>query len=474
MPASPLTSVESAPMSLERFAEVLHAEQYAALRAGIEAAQPLFAGRTVWNVSSTADGGGVAEMLHTLLGYARGAGVDARWEVIGGDGAFFAITKRIHNHLHGFDGDGGALGASELAAYRDSLRPSGEALLEKVRAGDVVILHDPQTAGLVPLMRERGVSTIWRCHVGIDTPTEIVLEAWRFLLGFVAEADAAVFSRPSFVWDGIDPARTAIISPSIDAFSPKNQLLGAGTVDGILAAAGVIAGGEGAAPEFVRMDGSTGTVARRAVMTEGGPLRHGERFVLQISRWDALKDPAGVIAGFAERVAPYSDAHLVYAGPDVSSVADDPDGARVLADVQQQFARLPSELRERVHLAVLPMADPQENAAIVNALQHAASVVVQKSIAEGFGLTVAEAMWKARPVVASRVGGIQDQIEDGRSGLLLDEPRELRQFGGAVLRLLDDHAGAERMGAAARERVRERFLGSDALLAYLRLVNRLS
>jgi trehalose synthase len=207
-----------------------------------------------------------------------------------------------------------------------------------------------------------------------------------------------------------------------------------------------------------------------AQIDEDAPLGPDDRYVLQVSRWDVLKDPHGVIDGFARYVAPNTDAHLVYAGPAVAAVTDDPEGARVLADARAQREALDPAVRARVHLAMLPMDDLEENAAIVNALQREAAVVVQKSLAEGFGLTVAEAMWKARPVVASRIGGIADQIDDGVNGLLVDDPRDLAAFGAAVLRLLDDPEEAERVGAAAQERVRERFLGTHSLLEYTQII----
>jgi trehalose synthase len=164
------------------------------------------------------------------------------------------------------------------------------------------------------------------------------------------------------------------------------------------------------------------------------------------------------MAAFAEHVHAEEEPHLVLAGPDVRSVADDPEGAEVFAEAEAAWHDLPPEVRRRVHLALLPMQDAEENAVIVNALQRRADVVAQKSLAEGFGLTVAEAMWKGRPVVATRVGGIQDQIEDGRTGCLV-EPRDLRAFGERVSGLLLDPGAAERMGEAARERVRDLFLG---------------
>ena len=425
-------------LTLDGFDHVLAPRGLAALRTARELGHTELAGRRVWNVSSTARGGGVAEMLTTVLAYARGAGVDARWAVVCADAAFFAITKRIHNHLHGFEGDGGPLGEAERAIYEAELAPNGTDFCALLDPGDLVILHDPQTAGLIPLVRAAGIPVVWRCHVGLDVPNAVAREAWQFLEPYVMQADAYVFSREAFVWDELDPARRVIIAPSIDVFSPKNAELTPATVDALLEPMGLL----------------------------------GLRYVLQVSRWDSLKDPIGVVRGFAEHVAPHTDAHLVCAGPDVASIADDPEGAAVYEATRGAWAALPADVRERIHLALLPMADVTENARIVNALQRRAEVVVQKSIAEGFGLTVAEAMWKSRPVVASRIGGIQDQIQHRVSGLLLDDPRDLRAYGAAVLELLNDPGRAALMGRAAHRRVRERYLGSHSLVDYLALLER--
>jgi trehalose synthase len=470
-PGRLLTEVEVGERSLAAFAQVLPAEEYARLEAAAERGRQVFAGRTLWNVNSTARGGGVAEMLLPLLAYARGVGVDARWMVIAGDEAFFRVTKRIHNRLHGVEGDGGPLGPAEREDYERVQRANGDELEPLVGPRDVVILHDPQTAGLVPRLKARGALVVWRCHVGLDTPNDLARQAWAFLAPYARQADVCVFSREAFVWEDLRDECIAVIAPSIDAFAPKNEPLAAEAVDAILVAAGLRAGAaDPSAARFTRMDGSPGQVRRRAEMLETAPLQPGDRSVLQVSRWDALKDPLGVIDGFARHVAPHGDGHLIYAGPAVEAVADDPEGAIVLEQARAHWHALPADVRARVHLAMLPMVDLEENAAMVNALQRAADVVVQKSLAEGFGLTVAEAMWKARPVVASRIGGIQDQIEDGRSGILLADPRDLAAYGAAVRRLLDDPATARRMGAAAEARVRERFLGTHSLLDYLELL----
>jgi trehalose synthase len=461
-------------LSLERFSEVLELAQWRAVREGIERAGSELAGRTVWNVNSTAHGGGVAEMLHSLLGYARGAGVDARWVTVGGDPGFFEVTKRLHNRLHGSTGDGGPLGDAERASYEASLSDYASALLELVGGEDLVILHDPQTAGLIPLLRESGARIAWRSHVGYDGPSELALEAWRFLLPYTRQADVCIFSRPGYAWGGLAPERLAFIHPSIDVFSVKNQELDGDRVRAVLAVGGIL---EQAGPpepaSFTRANGRSGSVERQVALVEEARLQAETPLVLQVSRWDRLKDPLGVLEGFVRYVLADSQAHLMLAGPATDGVADDPEGPEVLAEVERAWSQLEPAARARVHLACIPMDDPDENAAIVNALQRHASVVCQKSVAEGFKLTVAEAMWKSRPVVATSVGGIQDQIVHGVSGLLIGDPHDLLAFGDAVSLLLDRPEGAASIGAEAHSRARERFLGPEHLLEYLALFERL-
>jgi trehalose synthase len=463
-------SVEIAPVGSERLRDVLSDEQVAAFESGADEGRELLDGRTVWNVNSTAKGGGVVELLRPLVGYARGLGIDCRWEVIGGDPGFFDVTKRLHNRLHGAEGDGRPLDDAARAKYERTLRAEAEELAARIRRGDVVILHDPQTAGLVDPLRAAGARVIWRCHIGLDEPNATVRDAWAFLRPYVASADAYVFSRAAFVWEQLDSERIHLIAPSIDAFAPKNQDLDEATTAAVLNAARLVPVGDDEPAIYTRQDGTPGRVDRDATLFEDAPLRADDPVVLQVSRWDALKDPLGVIEGFAEHVP---GAHLLYAGPAVAAVSDDPEGERVLRDAIAARDRLPEEARRRVHLAALPMEDAEENAIIVNALQRHARIVVQKSLAEGFGLTVAEAMWKGRPVVASRIGGIQDQIVDGDSGVLLDDPHDLAAFGAALRSLLDDPEGAERMGERARERVREEFLSARSLLQYLDLLRKL-
>ena len=469
-----LTQVPVKRLPPDRFASVIPPDRYERFAAAIREAQRIFEGRVVWNVNSTAKGGGVAEMLRSLLAYARGASVDARWLVIPGTADFFRVTKRIHNHLHGAPGDGGELGEEERRVYEETLELSVPDLQELVGPDDVVLLHDPQTAGLARALHRNDPCVIWRCHVGLDLANDLARGAWRFLLPYVGEADAYIFSRRAFTWETLEPEKTAIIPPSIDAFSPKNQDMNPETARAILAATRIIDENDHRPPTFEREDGSPGRVDRHTHMFDGGdPPPAGVPLVVQVSRWDRLKDPLGVMLGFAHHVAPKSTAHLILAGPAVEAVADDPEGAEVLHEVRDARAGLAPDLATRIHLACLPMEDSEENAAIVNALQRRADVVVQKSLAEGFGLTVAEGMWKARPVVASRIGGIQDQIVHGETGLLLDDPGDLAAYGSAVSQLLADPEEARRLGEQAQAKVRDEFLGPRHLMQYVELIERL-
>jgi trehalose synthase len=270
----------------------------------------------------------------------------------------------------------------------------------------------------------------------------------------------------------VPAAASWIVPPSIDPFGPKNQDLDAGSVVAILRTVGVLDGSADSYPRrFVRRDGTTGEVSRTAAVLAEELPGPADPIVLQVSRWDRLKDMAGVMRAFAVFVATSGPGYLMLAGPQVNGVTDDPEGAAVYAECVAAWRALPLDARRRILLVTLPMDDVDENAAMVNALQRHATVVAQKSLAEGFGLTVAEAMWKRRPVVASAVGGIQDQIVDG-TGVLLD-PRDLTGFGSTVRRLLDHPEVAAAMGSAAHEHVFREFLGDLHLLRYARLFDTL-
>ena len=473
-PVSPggLLDVEVEALDAARFEPLVGSERAARFEAMAEATRERLGGRAVVSVNSTAVGGGVAEMLQTLLAYARGAGVDARWLVIEGDPEFFAVTKRIHNGLYGGPGDGGPLGPEERAHYERVQARNAERLLEALPQDAIVLLHDPQTAGLAPAARRAGLVVVWRCHVGLDEPNSWSERSWEFLRPHLEHVDGYVFSRASFAPPWADPAQTFVIRPSIDPFSAKNEPMSDRNVRLALGYTGLVEGADDPpVVPFTRRDGSRGRITRRADVIQLGPAAPVDApLVLQASRWDGMKDMAGVMEGFAFHVDPALGAHLVLAGPAVTGVADDPEAAEVYNECIERWRRLPHEARSRVHLACTPMTDPDEAAAIVNALQRHATVVVQKSLAEGFGLTVAEAMWKTRPVVASAVGGIVDQIAHREHGLLLDDPHDLAAFGAAVESLLRDPAEAARLGRNARERATRELLGDTHLLHYADLL----
>jgi trehalose synthase len=465
-------------LDISRLTRYIGAQRQAALMARAAQEREVMAGRVLWNVNSTATGGGVAEMLAQLVAYASSAGVDTRWLVAEGTPDFFAITKRIHNWLHGSPGDGGELGRAEQRVYQEVTDTNLEELRQRVRPGDIVILHDPQTAGLSRIREELGVPVLWRCHVGKNESDTWTERAWDFLRPHLEPADVHVFSRESYAPKWIDRDRLMVIPPSIDPFSAKNQPMDEDTMLAILVQTGLLAGRPAAgAPTFRREDGAIGVVERQAtVIREGSPPPLGTRLVVQVSRWDRLKDMQGVLEGFAAGVTlhgGYDDTHLYLVGPSVERVADDPEGQQVLAECAAAWGRLPEQARRQCSLVSLPMQDIEENAAIVNAIQRFAAIVVQKSVMEGFGLTVSEAMWKARPVVATAVGGIRDQIVDEEHGLLPEDPTDLDAFAAAVRRLLDDPGLAARLGAAAQQRVTDRFLPDRHLLQWTDVLFRL-
>ncbi len=459
-----MREVDVTPFSPERLVPLLRPERADEVRELTKLAHDAFESRTIWNVSSTAAGGGVAEMLHRFLRYARGAGVSSRWIVIDGTPDFFTVTKRVHNRLHGEPGDSGDLGATERAVLRKVIEENASSLLAMVGHDDVVLVHDPQPVGLVPAFHDRGVAVVWRCHVGTDSSNEWTDQAWGFLRPAVEPADAVVFSRRRYVPDWVPGDKTWIIPPAIDPLSVKNRPLDHETVLAILGRAGIV-DHDGKGASFLDDRDQRRAVDMEAVIVrEGGPLDPHVRLLVQVSRWDRLKDMAGVLRSFADgRVGVETGGHLLLVGPDVCAVADDPEGRAVLAECTAMWEALPAEARATASLVSVPMSDLDQNAAIVNAVQHHAAVVAQKSVREGFGLTVAEAMWKGRPVIGSAIGGIQDQVRDGVDGLLVADPHDLGAFAAAARALLGDPARAAKMGKAAHERVRDHFLADRDL-----------
>ena len=386
---------------------------------------------------------------------------------------FFELTKRLHNNLHGDDGDDGELGPRERELYDRDLADSGRHLAALVEEGDIVFLHDPQTAGLVEAAKGAGATVIWRCHVGADDPDELVRRAWSFLLPYVSAADAYVFSRRDYVWDVLDPDRASVMPPSIDPISPKNQDLDGSSVLAIVGAIGLGEGGPARCAHLRPRRRQPRRASSGAPTPSRRPRFPTERALSPRSRaGTGSRTTSGCSsASTATSTGRISISSSPGRRPPPSPTT--PRGPRCGAKSRPAWHDLAADVRGRVHLVNLPMEDTDENAAMVNALQRRAEIVVQKSIAEGFGLTVAEAMWKRRPVIGTRVGGIQDQIVDRESGLLVDDPRDLEALAGAIRFLADDPRNAEEIGERARERVRETYLSPIRLAEYVDLLARI-
>ncbi|MFH9657964.1 glycosyltransferase [Streptomyces sp. NPDC017256] len=405
--------------------------------------------RTVWHLNSTARGGGVADLLEKAIGLHNESGLRARWLVLAGDAEFFAVTKRLHHRLHGSPDPVGPLGAAERETYETTTSRQAREVLERVAPGDLCVLHDPQTLGLAPHLVAAGLDVAWRCHIGTGAHSAVVRDTWTFLEPYLRAPARCVFSAERYAPPGLlrQQGKVVVLRPSIDPAARKNRPMTPAAVHDRLRAIGLQAGpGRPAA-------------AGTARIVQDRPLPEDAPLVLQVSRWDPLKDMAGVLRGFAGHVAPVrDDVHLVLAGPDPDDIPDDPEGARILHELRGAWEALDGPVRSRVHLVSLSLLDADANADSVNALQRRADVVVQKSLREGFGLTVTEAMWKGKAIVASAVGGITDQIRDGYEGTLVRDPHDLPAFGRALLRLLAESDLRERYGTAAHRRCTKEFL----------------
>jgi trehalose synthase len=365
------------------------------------------AGKIVQNINSTFVGGGVAEILEHMVPLLNQLGVDARWEVIRGSDEFFEVTKKFHNALHG---NVEKISKQDFALFSEVTQQN----LEEVRFyGDILFIHDPQPVGLIARKKEIGRKWVWRCHIDVSNPDRKV---WKFLRSFVVDYDAAVFSAPSFAQQL--PIRQFMITPSIDPLSDKNRELDSGTIDAVLAGYG---------------------------LTSDKPM------IVQISRFDRLKDPLGVIEAF-EMVKKSIDCQLVLAG---GTATDDPESEEVLDEVRKR-----AEGNHDIHILLVP---PESNVEI-NALQRAATVVMQKSLKEGFGLTISEALWKAKPVVAGAVGGIPLQVKNKLTGLLC---HTVEGAAYALRQLLSNPEYARQLGQNGKEHVRQNFLITSHLKDYM-------
>ncbi len=370
-------------------------------------------GMKVVHVNSTREGGGVAEILKWLIPLKKELGLDAEWEVLHGEKDFYQCTKNFHN---GLQGKTVMIPPALLKAYETTNQENAERLRQKLEAADFVFIHDPQPAPLLNLCPNRRGIWVWRCHIDLSHPYRAV---WKYLREFVAGYDASIWSLADFAQPLPHPLY--LIAPSIDPLSPKNCSLPADEVNAVFDRFGLN-------PDL--------------------PL------ITQVSRFDRFKDPLGVIQAY-QLTKKFTPLQLVLAG---GGAADDPEGEEVLREVRAAAGDDPD-----IHILLLPADAHRE----INALQRASTICLQKSIKEGFGLTVTEAMWKGKPVIGGDTGGIRLQVINHHTGFLVSTPE------GAALRiryLLKNRYKLEEMGHKAKDFVLGNFLVTRHMREYLTLM----
>ena len=371
-------------------------------------------GLRVCQINATGSGGGVAEILRTLIPLMRSVGLVADWYVLPPDEEFFRITKTIHNLLQGKEG---TLSDGELDYYLSHNERTALKLKEKVSQFDLMVVHDPQPLPLLSFLGRLPLS-LWVCHLDTSFPN---IDMEKNLVPFIELYDGVVFSHEDYVFEGLDSGMVSIVPPAIDPLSSKNMPMSLSMARGIVRGLGI------------------------------DPRRP---LVSQASRFDPWKDPWGVIEAY--RIAKKEIPELQLALLGVLSASDDPEAAEVLRSVEQYAGDDPD-----IHLFSDPRVIRDRE---VNAFQRASQVIVQKSIREGFGLSVAEAMWKRKPVVGGNCGGIVRQIRDGKNGFLVNSPQECAD---RIIALMKDRKLALRIGRAAKKSVVESFLTPRLLMDYL-------
>jgi len=446
---------------------------------------PRLRGRTVWMVNSTSQGGGVAEMLPTMVSLLRQLGVAAEWVVIeSSEPRFFSLTKRLHNLVHGEgtpDLDG-----SDREVYEKTSHENAATLREWLAPGDVLVVHDPQPMGLASQLVDLEVlSTIRRCHIGRDGSNDATRAAWSFLAPYAPAYDLAIFSAPEYIPD-LFP-RSTVVYPAVNPLSRKNRELSVHRVTGVLANSGLTTvEGTVVTPSYTdpaRRVGPDGTLVPATTLGEIGLM--SRPVITQISRWDRLKGFPWVLDAFARlkqrlRTSDGMDpiqrrrleiVRLVLAGPDPGAVEDDPEGAQVFGELADRYQALEPHTRDDVALLALPMASRAENAHMVNALQRCSSIVVQNSIREGFGLTVAEAMWKRVPILSNlQACGPRQQVRDGLDGRMIADPTDVEALADAMEEMLRSHHERDLWGRRGQRRVYDEFLVFAQLRKWLRIL----
>lgn len=443
-------------------------------------------GRTIWMVNSTAIGGGVAEMLPSQMRIIRTLGIKIEWLVIEtSDAAFFNLTKRIHNAIHG--SGTGEFTEEDRAVFEKVNTNNAPKAIEMINDGDIVVIHDPQPMPLCRMIREkRKVKTVWRCHIGLEQQNETTRGVWNFLSEYFEDYDHFVFSLPSYVPEALKE-KTSIIPPAIDPLSHKNRTLWMSKCLGILQQSGIIR----ETPPILYPNYKHQV---RRVMPDGSfnAVNHHSDLdiifhptVLQISRWDRLKGFKELMEAFIlmkkenEKKKDKSsldyrrikNTRLALGGPDPAFVSDDPEGMEVLNELITQYKEISPELQEAIALLLLPLDNPKENALIVNALQRSATIVVQNSIQEGFGLTATEAMWKQRPVLVSGAAGLRAQVQHNINGLINPEPTNIGLLAKAIEDMLSNTKERDKWGFNGQVRVINKFTLFSQIKSWLTLLS---
>ena len=453
--------------------------------------QPKLSGRKIWMVNSTAQGGGVAEMLPTMISLLRDLGFPTEWAVLEStEPAFFDLTKQIHNMIHGEGSADFPAGARELFERENASNASF--LAERIDPGDILIVHDPQPAALAGMIREHVDTTaVWRCHIGLDLENAATRAAWDFLAPFFDAYDHGVFSTTEYVPQTF-ARRSSIITPAIDPLGDKNRDLHLHKVVGILTNSALVRGPGPLVPspygDVVNRLQGDGSSRPANLWDDVGLL--SRPIITQVSRWDRLKGWRPLMDAFVELKRRFANGagaeqdraqrrrldlvRLVLAGPDPASIQDDPEGQEVIEDLHDAYLALPPEMQDDIAVVTLPMSSRRQNALIVNALQRASTIVVQNSLREGFGLTVTEAMWKQIPILTnSRACGPRHQVRDGVDGCLVPDPEDTDVLAEMMSTMLGEQRSRDRWGLSAQKRVHSEYLVFNQVASWLRLLGRL-
>ncbi len=448
-------------------------------------------GRSILMINSTSQGGGVAEMLPKLVSILQELGVQTRWAVMGSeDPAFFRLTKRLHNMIHGDSRNGHHLGAEDRRIFQSAVEANLAELRTLLLPDDLLVIHDPQPLALGALAKKQlNVPSVWRCHIGLDEQHPCTQAAWEFLKPYVEVFDHSVFSAEEYVPEYLKD-RSSIIHPAIDPLSHKNRYFRAERLTSLLCNAGLAKPAEPTVtnpfPEQAQRLQSDGSFGPAHLPDEIGFLYRPT--ITQISRWDRLKGFQPLLEGFVRlkksrngRNGYRNERHrrreeilrLILVGPDPLSIQDDPEGCEVLKDLCASYLRLEPAIQKDVVLLTLPMNSRMNNAFMVNSLQTASSIIVQNSIREGFGLTLTEAMWKGTPVLGSSACGLRQQIHDrvhGRVVCCPEDPEEISQVLGEMLGADEE---LNRWSRNAQARVHQKFLIFNQVRAWLRILQKI-